>query len=394
MKKITLILIIGMLSATQTLFAQETNYPVNAATTLLKSNDKISIGGYAQIDYNQPFNDSIFKNGIMDVHRMVLLFGYNFNSRVSFISEIEMEHVSELYVEQAFLNYKINNFINFRGGLMLIPMGIINEYHEPSTFNGVERPNLDSKIVPTTWREIGAGFTGNLSSLKTQYQLYLINGFKSYDGAGLLRGSDGLRKGRQKGAESMFTHLNFSGKVDYYGINRLKLGLAGYFGKTQSSLYNNLKKDNKEAIAKADSSIVGISMLGLDARYQIKGLEIRAQYIIAKLGNTEEYNALTSMDLGAAMNGYYLEVAYNILKNCETIKNELLIFSRYENYNTHGKVAGNLAKNKSYQITEITAGLGFKLDRGAVLKADWQLIKPDSGDKFANQFNAGIGIWF
>ena len=50
--------------------------------------------------------------------------------------------------------------LNLRGGLMLIPMGIVNEYHEPTTFNGVERPSLDSKIVPTTWREMGIGVSG------------------------------------------------------------------------------------------------------------------------------------------------------------------------------------------------------------------------------------------
>ena len=77
-------------------------------------------------------------------------------------------------------------------------MGIVNEYHEPTTFNGVERPNLDSKIVPTTWRELGAGFTGKFSDYSLKYQLYLTNGFLSYNGTGILRGVDGYRKEDKK----------------------------------------------------------------------------------------------------------------------------------------------------------------------------------------------------
>jgi len=91
------------------------------------------------------------------VHRLVIFIGHKFNDKLSFFSEIELEHVKEIYVEQAFLEYKLTSWMNLRGGLVLIPMGIVNEYHEPPTFNGVERPNLDKYIVPTTWREIGLG---------------------------------------------------------------------------------------------------------------------------------------------------------------------------------------------------------------------------------------------
>ena len=82
---------------------------------------------------------------------------------------------------------------------MLVPMGIINEFHEPTTFNGVERPSMDNKIVPTTWREIGIGVAGRMDGLALRYQAYLFNGFISHDGnEGKLKGSNGLRGGRQK----------------------------------------------------------------------------------------------------------------------------------------------------------------------------------------------------
>ena len=130
---------------------------LNTASRMMQDEDRLTVGGYAQIDYNQPISNGAYSNGNLDVHRMVLMFGYKFNQKVQFISEVEFEHVKEVFVEQAFLQYEITPWLKFRGGLMLIPMGIINEYHEPSTFNGVERPNLDKYIVPTSWGEIGGG---------------------------------------------------------------------------------------------------------------------------------------------------------------------------------------------------------------------------------------------
>jgi len=112
-----------------------------AQRLLVADQDKnLVIGGYGQIDYNQQFGDGKKYNGNLDVHRFVLLVGYHFTDRLQVITEIEFEHVKEVFVEQAFMNYRLNNYMNLRGGLMLIPMGIVNEYHEPPLFNGVERP--------------------------------------------------------------------------------------------------------------------------------------------------------------------------------------------------------------------------------------------------------------
>ena len=198
-----------------------TNEPMNSATNIIMGNTSkgIRIGAYAQIDYNQPLSSDTYEAGKLDVHRLILFMGYSFSDRVQFVSEIEFEHVSEVYIEQAFINYKIREVLNLRAGLMLVPMGIINEYHEPTTYNGVERPNLESQIVPTTWRELGIGLSGNFPEMSLKYQVYAFNGFNGYsDGAGKFRGKDAFRKGRQKGAESYMTSPNLSTKVDYYGI--------------------------------------------------------------------------------------------------------------------------------------------------------------------------------
>lgn len=376
-----------------------TNTYNNAADELLMKDSKLLLGGYGEVHYNQPLNGQEFQSGKLDVHRMVMLLGYNFSERVQFVSEIEFEHVSEVYVEQAFLQYKLNNYLIFRGGLLLVPMGIINEYHEPTTFNGVERPLIDNSLTPTTWREIGLGLAGQLQSASLKYQLYAINGFNGYDGAARLNGKDGLRKGRQKGAESYISAPNFTGKIEYYGIAGLNLGLSGYVGNTQSKLYDGIDKSDDALVRKADSSVVGLSMLGVDARYNLKGLQLRGQLYYAKLSNSEAYNEFTSgtngqpNDLGSGMLGYYAEAGYDVFRSLKTDK-QLIPFVRYEFLNTHHSVASNIVQNAAYEKQAITAGLTLKLAKGAVAKADMQFIRPANESTYAKTLNVGIGVMF
>jgi len=376
----------------------DTSYLPNAATTLLRSpsKKKLTIGTYAQIDYNQQFGDSLKHNGNLDVHRLVLLFAYRFSSKVGFVTEVELEHVKEVFVEQAFLVYKANSWLNLKGGLLLIPMGIINEYHEPTTFLGVERPNVDKYIVPTTWREIGIGASGNINSVSIAYQIYMVNGFLGYDGKGRFRGVDGYRKGRQKGAESILTTPGLSAKIDYYGILGLKIGLAGYFGKSESTAYDGINKNNDNALSTADSSIINIVMMGFDARYRYKNIFARGEFIYSSNKNTGAYNTFTGKDLGSVLMGYYLEFGYNfwglIAKNN---KHNFIPYIRYEYYNTQKKVFSQSIYNPVFNRTSITAGISFKIVEGAVFKADYQLFS-NASDQFGNvnMLNIGIGIWF
>lgn len=357
------------------------------------SGAKTMIGGYAGIHYNQAIDADNRQNGKMDVHRMVMLFGYKFDKKTSFYTEIEYEHVKEVYIEQAFFNYKINNYVNLRGGLLLIPMGIINEYHEPTTFYGVERPILDNVIVPTTWREIGAGISGNIQEASLRYQLYLVNGFLGYDGSARIRGSDGFRKGRQKGAESVISSPNVAGKVSFYGLKGLNLGASIYAGKTQSTLYDGLDKSDDFAKAQADSSTVNLTMLGLDARYDLKAFHIRGQLNFANVGNAQAYNTFTGSDIGSTLFGYYIETGYNVFKHTKN-QTKLIPFIRYEKFNTHASVAGDLPPNDAYNRTVITTGIDWKLNDGLALKADYQFFKNAKNTNWDNQLNIGIGVWF
>ncbi|MDC8006352.1 hypothetical protein POV27_20020 [Aureisphaera galaxeae] len=360
---------------------------LNAAQRILSGNygKAVTVGAYGEMTYNQPEAD----NGELDVQRLVLLFGYKFDEKTQFVTEIELEHVEEVFVEQAFVNYAVGDNVSLRGGLMLVPMGIVNEYHEPTTFNGTERPAVDNVIVPTTWRELGVGVTGRFPDASVSYQAYIFNGFKSTasdgeDGVtGFLRGSSGLRGGRQKAIKSTVDSPTFSTKVEYYGLPGLRLGLSGYFGQTQAA----------DEVEDQDGANIGIAMVGFDARYAYQKFTARGQFIYSSLSDTDKYNALTGGDLGSALMGYYGEVGYNLLPL--GAKQKLFAFARYENYDTHASTEGGLARNDAYNRTDITTGLSYHIAPGVVVKGDYQFRdnNVDGGD-VDDRLNFGIGVWF
>jgi hypothetical protein len=402
MKKIIIITFISFYSLFASAQPADTTLQpeLNLANKLISSSNKLTIGGYGEVHFNQALDADKFKNGTLDVHRMVLLVGYNFNTKVQFVSELEFEHVSEVLVEQAFMQYKLNSWISLRGGLLLIPMGIINEFHEPTTFNGVERPLIDNRIAPSTWREIGAGIHGNILPVSLKYQFYVVNGFNGYDGAARFNGSNGFRNGRQKGAESYISSPNFTGKIEYYGIKGLNTGLSVYLGKSQSKLYDGLDKNDSKALSMADSSVVGISMIGIDGRYSLKGFTIRGQYYVTSVSNTLEYNYFTASetakpnDLGSKMTGMYLEAGYDVFRFVKNTEMSLIPFIRYENANTQSSVAETIIRNDINEVNAISTGLTIKLAKGAVFKVDLQFVKPKSADTYSKVFNAGFGIMF
>jgi len=363
------IFLIALLLITYTLInAQETN-------------KNLSIGGYAQVDYNHPKN----KIANVDLHRMVLYVGYQFNDKVSFESEIEFEHVKELEVEQAFINYRLGSGITAKAGLMLVPMGLINQTHEPTTFFTVNRPGQDHDIIPSTWSQIGMGISGNINNISLKYQAYIFNGIKSYEnGTPFLRGIDGLRKGRQNGAEAFSSQANFSAKINYFGLTGLNIGLAGYFGNTQT---NDLSLKD---------SYIGISMIGLDAVYQKNNWIVRGQYVVNNLSNTEAYNNLTGRDIGSKMDGFYIESAYNLMPLInKKAKEKLLLFSRYETYDTQASVTANVMRNMAYNRNTTTFGLNYFMAPGAVFKTEYQVRGNGiANNAVANQFNMGIGVTF
>ena len=140
---------------------------------------------------------------------------------------------------------------------------------------------------------------------RLRYQAYIFNGFSSLNGEKTLGGSNGLRNGRQKGAESIIITPNLSAKIDYYGIQGLRLGLSGYFGRTQA----------EDAVQETPGADVGVTMIGFDARYinkRFSAQEVNSFKHILKM-QTSLQCTLNDADLGSEMMGWYLEAAYNLL---------------------------------------------------------------------------------
>lgn len=136
------------------------------STIAAGSGSDTTIGGYGEITYNGYLKDS--SRNQADLKRLVLFFGHRFSDKLSFTSEVEVEHAvassgdqGEVAIEQAYLDYAFNPALNLKAGLFLMPFGFLNRNHEPPVFYGVERNEVETRIIPSTWREGGIGLYGS-----------------------------------------------------------------------------------------------------------------------------------------------------------------------------------------------------------------------------------------
>ena len=396
MKQIILIALVSLIS-TSPLFSQtylDTNVNSSTKKILFADVNTFAIGSYGEAHYNQEIENGTFQNGTADLHRVILFMGYKFTKKLQFFTEIEFEHISELYVEQAYINYSFNSFFNLKAGVLLIPMGYVNEFHEPTLFNGVERPGVDKYIIPSTWQELGVGIHGIIKRANIKYQLYAVNGLKGYDGGSVFSGKSGLRSGRQKGNKGIVRTPSVTGKMTFYGLNGLRLGLSGYYGNSESSMYDGLDRSDDQAILTADSTTVGIAMTALNAQYNIKNLQLTAVASMTSISNAKQYNEFTGASLGKQIMGFYGEAAYRLSIKKGSIYPCFTPFVRYENFDTHSEVADGTVRNDSYKREVLTTGVGFQLTPGTVFKTDYQWVKTGANALPTNVFNLGFGYWF
>jgi hypothetical protein len=214
----------------------------------------------------------------------------------------------------------------------------------------------------------------------------------SYTDEAKLSGSKPLRGARQKGSQVTMTAPDFSGKINYYGLKGFDIGLAGYIGQTESELFQGVSNDSLEQMSIADSSIIGVQMVGFDFRYQQKNLQARGELFYSNFTNTSQYNAFTGKDIGSSMFGYYAELGYDV-KDILGIKKSLVPFVRYSEYNTHNTVNSEMTANNAYDRTVLTTGISFFLNKSFVVKADYQQFN-DANNDMRHQFNSGVGFWF
>jgi hypothetical protein len=360
-----------------------------AASKVYLVDKGVSIGGYGEATAEFKQN----QNNIADMLRAVLYFGYKYNDRIVFNSEIEFEHGStssnlddrsgEVSVEFANLNFLITDYANIRAGLNLVPVGIINEVHEPTTFFGVLRPDVDRFIIPTTWRELGVGVFGQIIP-GLNYRAYVLNGLDSRG----FTASEGIRGGRNKGNRARIDDVAFATRAEYNGIPGLVLGGSFYIGNSGQN-----------------ESVDGEKIAGLvqiyeaDAQFQWRGLEARGLFAWVDIGDAgliNQNNGFTGdQSVGSELYGFYLEAGYNLLSLVDLgpYLEYLSPFVRFEKYNTQYKVPSGFESNPANDRITVTYGLSYKPIPNIVIKLDFQ-DRRNEDDTADNQFNVGIGYVF
>lgn len=346
--------------------------------------DRTTIGGYGELHYNNYRGDTPAgvpqKNDEIDFHRFVLFFGHKFNDWISFKSEFELEHAiagegqtGEIELEQAYLDFAINNHFNAKAGVFLIPMGILNETHEPPTFFGVERNEVEKRIIPATWWEAGAGAYGEI----TPGLNYQINITSSLDANEFKTSfSDGVRGGRQKAGNANAEDLALSGALNYNGIPGLTLGGAFFTGETGQNVNN------------VDARL---TLWDVHARYQLDRLDMRALYARGHLSDADELKSSAGIDAAEDFYGWYAEAAYHVWKKGEQ---SFAPFVRYEKWDTHADVPNNVTRIRDNENDIWTIGANYWPHPQVVIKGDYQKFDKPDGNKGDKRLNLGLGYMF
>ncbi len=337
---------------------------------------KLHMHGYGELHYNVPKDGG---NSNMDLHRMVWGLSYEFNDRISLHTEVDFEHsAQEMELEFAHIDFLITPAINMRAGLMLMPVGPLNEYHEPTLFYSVERPTVQKVIIPTTWQEGGAGLFGSpIEGLR--YRVYVVAGLAGEK----IRAKDGIRAGRGKGAggenkPQTGEDLAIVARLEYSPISGLDLGASYYNGKVDQ--LNNIAGDPSVAIMEGD------------VRVRISGIDFRALYAKVDIDDANQINAAFSNNVAEEMVGWYVELAYHLGQALQTDW-DLVPFYRMEEANTQDVVPAGVTAELQYNQKISTYGLAFFPHPQVALKVDFQNIEDDAGGD-ADQYNLGMAYMF
>lgn len=349
--------------------------------------ERTTIGGYGEVHYTNRSGPR--SPGEVNVKRFVIFLSHSFSDRIAFRGELELEDTKieggedggEVALEQAYLDYRLTDAVTLRTGLVLTPVGIVNELHEPPTFNGVARPQFDREVIPTTWREIGVGAVGNLSTSRgLAYRVYLVSGLRA-DGFG---GGTGLRSGRQEGKEASFANPSLTGRLEWA---RPGLKLAGSFWYGGSA--------NQDTLIGTGSFDAPILMLAADARYDTGPLSLRGVVVRTTIGDAADINQAYGSDIGSRIQGGYVEGAVNLLHLLQPATTQrLLAFVRHEHYDLHAAVPTGTPRNDAYARRVTTLGLSYKPLWNVVFKADYALFRNRAGAGEDEALALGVGYQF
>lgn len=361
------------------------------ASKVYQTDGEISIGGYGQAWYTNVENaNGNGETDRLDFVRNVLYFGKKFSENLVFNTEIEWEHANSsggsVSVEFAQLDFLQSDELNLRMGLLLVPSGFVNEIHEPLFYYGNQRPEVERRIIPSTWRENGAGIFGTLGG-RTDYRLYVLNGLR-----GTNFSSSGIRSGRQKGSDALADDLSAILRVDHRVSDQLSLGGSIYTG----------GQDNGELLTLAPGitsrADAGMTLWELHGEYKKHGFKFRSLFAQTHLSDADKLSAHQANQgngpVAERMKGAYAELGYDFSRLLPSIEKPLELFFRYESFDTQDRLPVGFARDASQEQRVRTWGIQYQPDPRAILKLDYRNFARGGGATKADEWNLGFGWAF
>ena len=345
---------------------------------------RTALSGYMDFHFNKPE----FEDGRLDFHRFVLLVTHTFTDRIRFVGELELEHAvvegledeGELELEQAYVDFLLSRSFNVRAGMMLMPIGILNERHEPPVYYGVERTFNDTVIIPTTWFDVGAGVHGEIGR-GWRYRAFIVSPLNAAE----FSAEEGIRGGRQKGADSNIGRPAVTGRVEYVALRGLTLGVSGWSGRSGFEFRPRFD--------------VPVSLAEADARYSRGRLELRGQISqvwienAGQLNNTLALRTGVNPNIASALRGLYAESGYRVLSGAPF--GEVGAFLRYENFDTQYRMPTGYVPLPQFDRDAWVIGANYWPDPDIAVKVDYSIVRNRSTVvKAPNSFNVGLGWWF
>ena len=362
-------------------------------STDLGTGRRIPIGAYGELNLLRTNDNTQFT-----LRRIVLFFGHRFADWAAVYTELEVENVKEFEIEQSYLEFTPFKKARFgvRVGLMLIPLGIVNLYHEPPTYHGVDRPTVDQIILPSTWRELGMGFYGRIVD-GLHFQVYAVAGsdgsqFGKLDAAGDVVGQGrvgGFGNGLSRGFSINTENIAVTGRINFNRILGLDVAAGFYYGSANSK--------------QAGLDGLRLGVVEADARFSRWGLGLRAEYVRTFTQGAEKITAWqrgqqglgTGAAVGAQGQGFYGEAAYNVLYPLQRTAHELWIFARYENVDPRIALPDVPNPIETRALQFFTAGLTYKPRLELAFKFDYRrTLAGDDGTGGRDRFSLGAAFMY
>ena len=345
---------------------------------------RTALSGYMDFHFNKPE----FADGRLDFHRFVLLLTHSFSDRIRFVGELELEHAlvegleeaGELELEQAYVDFLLSRRFNVRAGMLLVPVGIINERHEPPVYYGVERPFVDTFIIPSTWFEVGAGVHGELGR-GWRYRAYVMSPLNARE----FTAEEGVLGGRQKGSDTNIGRPAATGRLEYVGIRGLTAAASFWTGRSGFEFRPRFD--------------VPVRLGEADIRYARDRLELRGQFAQVAISNADLLNDAMGRAVGVspnvarALRGFYGEAGYRVVSGASF--GDVGVFARYENFDTQFKMPTGYLPLREFDRDAIVFGATYWPDPDIAIKVDYSGVRSQNSTIQApNSFNIGLGWWF